>query len=157
MADNGAFIRNVSTNLDGLYVMTSLTPGHYVIIETQPSGWLTVDDYDFSNDGDLATNISGTDNLIPVTIYPNEVDSMNNFIELEQPGTITGNAFVDYNGNLVPEPGEGISGVTIKLLADSDANGKADSAIPLATQVTDVNGEYVFYSVGIGNYVLVGK
>jgi hypothetical protein len=44
--------------------MASLTPGTYVIVETQPSGWLTYDDYDISNDGDLVANISGMDNLI---------------------------------------------------------------------------------------------
>ncbi|HEX5112446.1 MAG TPA: SdrD B-like domain-containing protein, partial [Saprospiraceae bacterium] len=65
-----------------------------------------------------------------------------------------GSVFVDYSVNLLPDPGEGISGVMIKLLADNNANGVADNNTPIATQVTDVNGDYVFAMVAVGNYVL---
>jgi len=158
VADNTTALRTVTTlttppNI-GLYVMASLTPGSYVIVETQPSGWISQNDFDVSNDGDLVTNVSGTDNLIPVTIIASEVDSMNNFIEAAQPGTITGSVFVDDNGDMIPNPGEGISGVTLKLFADVNTNGVADNNTPVATQTTDANGEYIFSSIAIGSYVL---
>jgi hypothetical protein len=159
LADNTTAVRTVTTSTIspniGLYVMASLTPGSYVIVETQPSGWLNYDDYDASNDGDLVPNISGIDNLIPVTLLPSEIDSMNNFIELPQPGSITGSVFVDPNGNMVPDNGEGLGSVTLKLLHDDNLDGKADNNIPVASQVTNPNGNYIFSAIPVGSYVLV--
>ena len=153
-ADNTDIIRQVTTNEQGLYVMASLFPGNYVLQETQPAGWNTLNDLDSSDDGDLAVNVSGTDNLIPLTLIGSELDSMNNFIETALPGSISGSVFADYSGNLLPDPGEGISGVTIKLLADNNANGVADNNTPIATQVSDANGDFVFSMVSVGNYVI---
>ncbi len=155
IADNGVAIRNVTSSATGLYTMASLTPGSYVIVETQPSGWISVDDYDNSDDGDLAVNISGTDNLIPVTLLPNEVDSMNNFIEMAQAGTITGSVFVDADGDMSPDAGEGLDNVTLQLFTDNNLDGVADNNTPVAVQTTDPIGSFIFSSIAIGSYVLV--
>jgi hypothetical protein len=155
VADNGVPVRIVTSSVSGLYVMASLVPGSYVIVETQPSGWVTLNDYDASNDGDLVTNISGLDNLIPATATPSEIDSMNNFIESPQAGSITGNVFDDGNGDMLPDPGEGINAVTVKLFTDSNLDGIADNNTPVAVQTTDATGAYLFTSVAIGSYVLV--
>jgi hypothetical protein len=92
--DTTVAIRTVTTSnvvpFVGLYVMASLTPGGYVIEETQPSGWLNYDDYDASNDGDLVPNVSGLDNKIPVTLLASEVDSMNNSLNLRSQDPLQG-------------------------------------------------------------------
>ena len=157
--DTTVAIRTVTTSnvvpFVGLYVMVSLTPGGYVIEETQPSGWLNYDDYDASNDGDLVANVSGLDNKIPVTLLASEVDSMNNFIESPQPGSITGNVFVDADNDMVPDNGEGLGGVALRLLSDSDTDGKADNNIPIATTNSNPNGNYTFNNIPVGSYVVV--
>jgi len=158
IADNSSAIRTVTTsavNQVGSYVMATVTPGSYVIQETQPSGWLTFDDYDASDDGDIVPNSSGLDNLIPVTLLPSEVDSMNNFMESPQPGSITGSVFVDANGNMAPDNGEGLSSVTLNLYSDNNTDGIADNGVPVATQTTNPSGNYTFNAVPIGSYVLI--
>jgi hypothetical protein len=155
VADNSSAIRTVTSNVNGLYTMASLTPGNYVIIETQPSGWLTFDDYDDSDDGDQVSNVDNMDNLIPVTIVVSEIDSMNNFIESAQPGSITGSVFADINENLTPDTGEGIGAATISLYSDNNADGIADNNNVIASVQTNPNGNYSFGSIPVGNYVLV--
>jgi hypothetical protein len=155
VADNAVAIRNVSSTSTGLYTMASLTPGTYVIVETQPSGWLTHDDYDISDDGDLVSNISGMDNLIPVTIVVSEVDTMNNFIETSQPGSISGSVFTDADGDQAPDTGEGLDTIVLNLYADVNTDGLADNSVPIATVLTNSNGDYLFNNIGIGSYVIV--
>jgi hypothetical protein len=155
VADNSAAVRTVTSNSTGIYTMASLTPGDYVIIETQPSGWTNYDDYDNSNDGDVVSNTSGMDNLIPVTILVSEIDSMNNFIETAQPGSITGSVFVDENGNSTPDIGEGVNLVSLSLYADANMDGQADNNTVIAAVQSNPNGNFSFGSVVIGNYVLV--
>jgi hypothetical protein len=120
----------------GLYVFASLHPGNYLIIETQPSGWLDFDDYDSSNDGDLLANTSGLDNLIPATVLPSEADLDNYFIETPQPGNITGTVFDDMNGNQIPDSGEGLAAIVLNLYADANTNGVADNNTIVATATT---------------------
>jgi hypothetical protein len=152
---DGPHIRNVFTNSAGQYSMASIDPGSYVIVELQPSGWTTVDDYDASDDGDAVINISSTDNLIPVTIIPEEFDTMNNFIESPIPGTITGNVFVDTDNDMLPDAGEGLGSVTLRLFTDSNVDGVADNGTPVLTQTSNANGSYTFSGVPVGSYVLV--
>jgi hypothetical protein len=159
MADNSTEIRNVLSGFPpgplGRYVMVSLTPGSYVIVETQPFGWLSFDDLDASNDGDIVPNISGLDNIIPVTILPSEIDSMNNFIETPAPGNITGTVFEDFNNNQVPDSGEGLGSVVLNLYADMGHDGIADNGIIIATTTTLADGSFVMMGIAVGDYVLV--
>lgn len=52
----------------------------YVIVLTVPGGYTIVSGIDTSNDTDLVANTPTTDNVIPVTMRPNEIDADNNFI-----------------------------------------------------------------------------
>ena len=127
----------------GAYSLTSLIPGNYVIIEKQPSAWLSVGDGDVSPDGDIVPNIDQLDNLIPVTLHPLISDLGNNFTERIAPGTITGSVFVDFDNDDFPDSGEGIPNVTIGIYRDSIADGHADNLIPIATQIT--NADWVLF------------
>lgn len=74
-----------TTGVDGTYSFNNLPVGDYVVVETQPTSpnrYLTLSDGDVSNPSDDASNVSVTDNLIPVSVEVGETDSGNDFIEL---------------------------------------------------------------------------
>ena len=155
VADNTTVVRNVFTNSIGSYSMASLIPGSYVIVETQPVGWVTANDFDASDDGDIVMNFDSLDNLIPVTILPGELDTMNMFREFPQPATIAGSVFIDNDGDLFPDAGEGLDSVLVSLFHDIDLDGHADTALIAASALTDVNGMFSIDNIMVGNYVLV--
>lgn len=84
---DGVLIDSTVTNVDGYYeflnVATNTYTGrkrHCVIVMTVPEGYNLVSGIDVSNDGDTVTNTPTTDNVIPVSVTPNETDTNNNFI-----------------------------------------------------------------------------
>lgn len=155
VADTTTPVRSVFTTSNGSYSMVGLTPGSYVIIQTQPTLWTTLDDEDTSNDNDPVPNIDSLDNLIPATVMPSEIDANNTFIEIAIPGSIGGMVFLDANGNEMPDNGEGMAGVTISLYDDDDTDGLPDTGTPTATTVTTSVGSYTFSGISVGNYVVV--
>lgn len=154
VADNGTAIRSVFTAGNGEYSMASLTPGNYVIIQTQPSGWDSYDDIDDTPDNDLVDNLDSLDNLIPVTLTPLEVDQSNNFVEIAIHGLISGHVFVDMDDDQVPDEGEGLSDIVVSLFPDANTDGVADDNVPIEIQLTLADGSFVFPSVPVGHYVI---
>lgn len=154
VADNANVIRNVFTNSSGTYAMASLEPGHYVVHQVQPSGWMSFDDGDATYDGDMVENTDSLDNIIPVSLYPFEIDVINYFTELGAPGIISGVVFNDLDDDVFPDTGEGIADVNILLFSDVDADGEADSAVPYATIMTDTEGAFFFDEIPTGHYVV---
>ncbi len=62
--------------------------------------------------------------------------------------------FKDVNDNGIKDANEpGISGVTVKLYADNNADNNADGGV-LATTTTDANGNYLFSNLSTGNYIV---
>jgi hypothetical protein len=155
VADNNILVRSVFTNSQGDYSMASLTPGHYVIVEAQPAGWSSVDDGDTTPDNDVVPNINPIDNLIPVSLAPGEIDMVNYFIESALPGFITGNVFVDLDGDQFPGDAEGLNNVMVNLYPDANMDGIPDTMDPLVGVLTSSNGNYTFMDIPVGNYVLV--
>jgi hypothetical protein len=135
--------------------MVGLTPGSYVVIQTQPVLWYTIDDEDTSEDFDIAENIDSLDNLIPVTLSASEIDAHNVFTETPIPGIISGAVFRDIDGDEMPDDGEGLAGISIYLYADQNKDGHADDSIIIQSMTTSADGSYSFSSVPIGNYVIV--
>ena len=148
-------IRSVFTNPSGSYAMATVTPGYYIIVQTQPAGYFSLYDEDTSEDYDSLSNFNPNDNNIPVTVEPSEIDSSNNFIEVSSPGIISGYVFEDFDNNLAPSSIEGIQGVTVQLHTDNDQNGVADANGLVGTSITNGLGFYTFGGFAIGNYVLV--
>ena len=155
IADNATLIRSVFTSSTGSYSMASLIPGNYVIYEVQPIGWYSVDDGDSTIDNDIVDNQDTLDNYIPVTLHASELDGVNAFVEGPVPGAITGFVFYDFNHNEFPEPIEGIASVSLKLFADADEDGVADTNSPVDSALTLINGSFGFTNVPVGHYVLV--
>ncbi len=146
---------DTTTNNAGAYSFTNVSPGKYVVVETQPSGYLTVTDGDTTTPGDDVANASTTDNRIPVTITAGETDNGNNFVE-EQPGSIAGTVRKDTNNDNIGDAP--ISGVTLTLIdgsgnpVDSDPN---TAGVQPTTTTTAANGSYSFTNLPPGTYGVV--
>ncbi|PHN02336.1 DUF7507 domain-containing protein [Flavilitoribacter nigricans] len=136
-----------TTDANGDYLFPNVDNGDYVVIEQQPADYTTVSDGDATPDaGGDQTNVSTTDNLIPVSVAPGEADADNDFAEDGNPGSIS--------GTVTDENGDGIAGVVIELWEDTDGDGTPDTNTGL-TATTDVNGDYLFPSVDNGDYVVI--
>lgn len=74
-------VKSVNTVSSGVFSMTSVIPGQYVIVQTQPVGYVSKSDIDITNDMDSVVNINLNDNIIPASIEPQENDADNIFTE----------------------------------------------------------------------------
>jgi protocatechuate 3,4-dioxygenase beta subunit len=150
----------VTTDAAGAYSFIHVPHGAYVIVETQPSGYLSLTDGDTTEDtsGSPAdvTNSSLTDSLIPVNLKPGETDDGNRFVE-ELPKSISGTVYEDVNGNSQFGVGDmPLGGVTVQLYADMNNNGSWDAGDSLlVTQTTDGDGNYAFTNLLHGDYLVV--
>jgi hypothetical protein len=91
VADQNGFIDSTVTSAIGWFEFGGLSIGHYVLEETQPDGYTSVIDIDFSEDDDAADNSNPTDDIIPVTIRISETDAENFFIEAQACGQMVTN------------------------------------------------------------------
>lgn len=155
IADNNIDIKNVYTTNAGVFTMVAVFPGHYVIYQQQPVSWDSYSDGDLSVDNDIVDNIDLLDNLIPVTLVPSEVDQGNYFTETPTLGAITGNVFMDFDADQIPDSGEGLENVAITLLPDANTDGVADSGTPVATTYSLASGAFSMTNIAAGHYVLV--
>ncbi len=68
--------------------------------------------------------------------------------------TLGNTVFYDTNNNGIQNTGEnGIKGIAVNLYKDADNNNVPDGAA-IATDVTDINGEYSFGMLTAGNYIV---
>ena len=156
--DNSTPIRSVFTTTLGIWSMASLTPGYYVAIQVQPTGYVSVADIDSTSnapDIDSVANINTNDNIIPVTVEASELDADNVFTETAAPGTITGYVFEDFDADQNPDPIEGLPGIEIKLYTDNNTNGVADPGGFVSSAFTNSTGFYTFSPVNVGSYVVL--
>lgn len=147
---DGAFEREfrITTDENGLYWYTSLTPGRYRVREITPAGHQqTTPDPQII---DLKSGEVYTAFGIPADVGPNQRTvlqtdlAIGNFKEIELGGV----KFADLNQNGMRESNESaLSGWTIQL--DEDNDGSIDRSA-----VTGVDGRYSFDSVGPGTHKL---
>ena len=153
--DTTIAIKSVFSNSSGLFSMATVTPGYYVIVEVQPSGYISISDEDTTNDHDSIPNTNMNNNIIPVTVEPLEIDADNVFVEANAPGIITGYVFEDFNNDQNPAPIEGLPDVTIKLYTDTDLNGVADIGGLVTSATTSSSGYYTIPDIPAGSYVII--
>lgn len=146
----------IVSDSSGAYSFTNLAPGSYVVVETQPSDYLTVIDGDTTNPGDDTINASSTDNAIPVTVVSGETDDGNNFIE-EQIATISGHLYIDSNGNGTQDNGEPNlpnvdvlirSSTDVLQIVTTDTNGNWTASVPPGTTSAKVKQDDPDYPFG---------
>lgn len=147
-------IRNVFTTTAGVYSMVGLLPGQYCIVEYDLAGYFSLMDLDESEDNDLMVYSDPNDNILPVTIEPQEIDADNVFVDVSSPGSITGYVFEDLNNNGQPDASEGIPNVVITLHADDDINGIADGPAIQTVNTTPI-GFFTFGGLETGHFVIV--
>lgn len=132
-------IATTTTDVNGEYSFTNLTPGTYSVREIQPPQYLTSGEHVGSHGGVATTNL-----LSGAVLGPNAQAVRYDFCEMP-PGSISGRVHVDTSGDCLWQPGEVLlSGVKIELL---DANGNV-----LHTTFTDANGQYSFQNLAPGTY-----
>lgn len=127
----------LTTDANGGYSYGGAVTGqNYRIVETQPTG--------------LADGQENTSNRITLTNLPAAGSSGNDFGELA--ASLSGSVWLDADNNGVRDAGEnGIAGVSVSLPAGTlDALGN-----PVATAVTDANGDYRFGDLLAGTYAVV--
>ena len=129
----GATVDTTTTASDGSYSFSNLPPGTYRVVETQPSGYLSVTDKDGGN----------PDEIEGIVVAAGAANTGNDFIE-EQAGNIGDYVWMDLDKDGVQNDGaaSGVNGVTVGLL---DGSG-----VVVATTVTadDGSGNPGFYHFG---------
>ena len=130
-------LQTAVTDADGHFLFTNVTPGSFVLSETQRQGFsLTVPAL----------------NSIPVTLASGGSSIANEFGNFRGilTGTITGTKFLDANANGVRDAGEpGLAGVTITRTASINDPAGANLSV-----VTDAQGNFTFANVPFGNFTL---
>ncbi|NLF09787.1 MAG: hypothetical protein GX594_17680, partial [Pirellulaceae bacterium] len=140
-----------TTDAAGNYEFTGLLPGTYRVVETQPSGYLSVGATAGTVAGATRGVVLGTDVLGEVALLGGEDSVRNDFAETK-PASISGHVYHDANNNGRMEPGESsIADAQVTLFVQS---GGMSIGIGTTT-VTDANGYYEFTGLMPGRFSLV--
>lgn len=145
------------TDAYGMYLFDNLAAGNYTVSFTLPANYQfttqtnTVDNTDGTALRTIGSDvIPGTGRTYVITLSAGEDErNIDAGVIFTQPTTasVGDRVWFDTNSNGVQDAGEtGISGITVTLL---DGSGN-----PLATTVTDANGNYLFSGLAAGTYAV---
>ncbi|MCC6501452.1 MAG: sortase [Anaerolineales bacterium] len=178
---DGGIIATDTTDANGYYRFDNLSADTYIVEVVPPAGLTsTVDagdpDTDVDDDDDNGVILSGSNiRSNPVTLGPGtEPTGETNPAANPEPGeapddrsnrtvdfgfvataglvSLGSTVFSDINGNGIQNIGEtGIAGVVIELYLSSQTPGVD---IPIATDTTDLNGDYFFGNLMPGSYIV---
>ncbi len=147
---NGKYVATgdtATTDANGNYSFTNLDPGTYKVVETQPSGYLSVGDTPGTVDGETRGQVVTVDILGAIVLEGGDDSVHNDFAEVK-PASISGYVYADTDNDGVYDTGESpIGGVTLTLYG---ANGNA-----LDTTTTNSSGYYSFDELTPGTYKVV--
>ena len=139
------------TDATGSYIFADLPSGNYLVVETQPEGYVSVSDKDGGN-----PNIIG--DVSPVGVASGAVNGGNDFIEA-LPATITGTVWLHPDGypyttdnDGVPVMNSPLPGVVLSLLDGTRKPVLNELGVPM-TSTTGCDGTYGF-SVAPGSYLI---
>ncbi len=134
---------SVSSDAQGAYQFSKLSPGTYYVTRVFPKG------YRLSNnaDGDLAVNVAQGQAVTDVNIGTTDKPATPP-IDLAT-ASISGFLWNDTNANGVVDPGESRTGARDVFL-DANRNGKRDAGETLVK--SNANGEYTFSKLAAGTH-----
>ena len=89
---NNNSIARVQTEGTGRFLFEDVTPGDYYLVETDVVGYEDVSDFD--TDSDDPNDVDGANDVIYVTVNPNEIDDGNTFVNRRTEGAIVENCEV---------------------------------------------------------------
>ncbi|MEO0016984.1 MAG: hypothetical protein RLZZ522_267, partial [Verrucomicrobiota bacterium] len=142
--DGIAFGVPVTTTASGAYSFANLPPGTYVVVETDPAGFVSTADV-----------VNPNNNQIPVNLAPSAAVTGRDFLDTNNTaalGVIGNQVWLDTNNDGLFGGGEsGVNGVVVQLYLSSQTPG-VDS--PYLTTTTSGGGLYQFSNVPAGNYVV---
>jgi uncharacterized surface anchored protein len=141
--EKGAAVATATTDANGLYSFSDLTPGKYSVKFTAPDGYVfTKQNQGSSTSADSDADSNGLS--AQFTLSSGQVDKTHD-AGLVKSASIGDRVWEDSNYNGVQDSGEkGVDGVTVKLY---DASGTLKS-----TTVTHDGGQYLFDDLQAGNY-----
>ena len=120
--DGGGYLATgmtATTDADGNYEFTGLAPGKYRVVETQPSGYLSVGATAGTVDGSTRGAVETVDILSEITLDGGEDSLHNDFAEVT-PASISGHVYHDADNDGVMDTGEtGIENALVTLYAGS--------------------------------------
>ncbi len=131
-------VDTATTDADGSYTFSNLTPGTYRVCEEKRADWTQ----SLPGSGPLCDN---TTNAYELTLNPGSHIETRDFGNW-QPGQISGVKWEDANGNGEQDEESGLPGVTIYV--DKDGNGSLDNGEPSA--LTGEGGAYTLTGVTPG-------
>jgi len=136
--------RTAVTDAGGNYLFENLLPGTYRVVETQPSGYVSVGAKAGTVGGVPRGSVAGMDALTGIELLGGEDSVGNDFAEV-RPASISGHVIADMNANCTLDAGDApLAGVTVNLL---DAAGNV-----LAAAQTNAEGFYEFSGLMPGVY-----
>ncbi|MCA9139210.1 MAG: carboxypeptidase regulatory-like domain-containing protein, partial [Planctomycetales bacterium] len=139
--ENGNQVAATTTNNQGIYRFSNLSPGSYSVVQDQPIGYFDGGTKAGSVGGQVGEN--RVEN-IELTSGTNATDY--DFCE-EPPASLAGSVHIDVDGDCIRDADEmGIEGVTIEL---RDASGNR-----ISTTQTDSDGNYRFDGIRGGQYTI---
>ncbi len=122
-----------------------LPPGTYQINETNLFGYQSIADAD-----------GGNPDSISLVLASGESKTGQDFEDRLVKAAIGNLVWLDVDGDGVQDVGEpGLPNVTVRLYRDADGNaGTTGDRTLVGTQLTDVNGNYLFDGIGVGYYLV---
>jgi large repetitive protein len=131
---------SVTTPGSGNYSFSSIPPGTYVVVETDPSGYVSTADV-----------VNPSDNWIPVTAVPSTIITGRDFLDtnnLAALPAIGDRLWLDEDSDGIQDAGEpGLGNVEVNLYDPSGLT-------LLATTVTDNEGNYIFTQLAPAAYIV---
>ena len=148
-------IATQNTNATGNYLFTGLAAGTYTVVFPVSISGSVVTTANVGNDDNIDSDPSQTTGVTPnITLATGQnitnVDAGYCPVNLQ----LGNRVWYDTNNNGINENTEnGIRNVTVNLYKDDNNDNVADGAA-LATQITDLNGNYLFSNLAPGNYIV---
>ncbi len=130
-------VGTTTTAANGSYAFASVSPGSYLVQETDLSGYT-----------------STTSNAVALSVAAGATVTVN--FGDQALASVSGVVFNDLNGNGIQDQGEsGLNGVYIQLVGPGSDGllGTADDVV-VDTATTAGNGSYVFFGVAAGSYLV---